>query len=460
MKRSDELKQQVNALISECEALTSRCTAEGREFTATERDRFNSKMADCKKLQEDYAVAKETDDNTALMRASRVSLDTPTPVYNSNGTQAGGYNANTGFDWGSGPRVVLPTLTSFRSADRGQAARDAHDCGLWLKATIGGDGEARTKLEARRGTTWLATQNESSAVNGGYLVPAPLEAAVIVSRQEAGAMRKLARIVPMTSETLQFPKQTDGTTVYYPGEEGSITPSDLDFGRVGLVTKKRAIYSLFSNELRDDALVSVVDLLTQDMGNQFALKEDSEGILGDGGSTYGGVAGIKQKIAAATASIAQAATGHDTWPELDFSDFAAVMAKLPAKYRAGNNLAWLCSPSFKWAVMDRLAIGANGAMSQVWVDGQPQDRFLGYPVVLSDYCETATAVATVCAYFGNWQRAVFLGDRTQVRIATSEHIAFQTDQTAVRATVRYDIAVHEAGDTSNAGAIVGMKTAA
>ncbi len=108
--------------------------------------------------------------------------------------------------------------------------------------------------------------------------------------------------MPVSTDTFSYPKQTSGTTVYYPGEEGSITASDLDFGRVNLTMKKRAIYSLVSNELKDDAMVSIVDLLAQDMGYQFALKEDSEGIIGDGTSTYGGVQGIRPALIAATAS--------------------------------------------------------------------------------------------------------------------------------------------------------------
>lgn len=446
MKKSDELKIKIQNLLDEGELIHK--SGEGRELTTAETSRFHACMAQVESLQSEYAAAKKLEDDVRLLRASQASLQpTPESVYNLPGQHT------------SQPNLIRPTLRSFRAATRDQAERDAHDVGLWFLGRVQGESEALRKLESRRGTSWLATQNEASPTSGGYLVPAPLAAAIMVSRQEVGALRKLARIVPMGSETLTIPKQTDGTTVYYPGEEGSITASDLDFARVSLQCKKRAIYSLVSNELREDSIVPIIDLLAQDMGHQFALQEDNEGIDGDGTSTFGGVLGIEAAVTAATASIHTAATGHDTWPELDFSDFAGVMAKLPAKYRVGNNLKWLVSPAFKWAVMDRLAIGANGAASQVFVDGVPQDRFLGYEVVLSDDMPTATAVSTLCAVFGNFDRAVLLGERNEVRVALSEHIAFQTDQTAVRATVRYDINVHEAGDTSTAGAIVGLKTA-
>lgn len=444
MLKSDELRREIDDEVSAAESLVSLAEREGREFTAQERATFNSHVKRADALAEEHKAVKELEENQRAMRAARLALDTPTLVYDGPSHQ-------------NDARVVTPTLTSFKG-NKGQAARDAHDVGLWLKATIAGDGAARRQLESRRGGQWLASQNENNPTSGGYLVPAPLADAVIVSRQETGACRKLARVVQMGSDTLAFPKQSDGTTVYYPGEEGAITASDLDFGRVTLTAGKRAIYSLMSTEIHDDSMVSIVDLLAADMGHQFALQEDKEFILGDGTSSYGGVGGVKTKIEAATAGIATAATGHDTWAEIDASDLMGVMSKLPGRFRAGR-LAWLCSAAFKWQVFDRLCLAQGGSLTINMVEGVPQAMFAGYPIVVSDFCPTSTAAATVCCYFGNWQQAVLLGERTEVRIATSEHIAFQTDQLAIRATTRYDINFHEAGDTSNAGAVVALKTA-
>ena len=66
----------------------------------------------------------------------------------------------------------------------------------------------------------------------------------------------------------------------------------------------------------------------------------------------------------------------------------------------------------------------------------------------------------MAALFGAFGDCAILGERTGIRIATSEHVAFTTDQIAVRGTVRYDIKVHEQGNTSTAGALASLKTAA
>lgn len=441
MKKSDELRQQIDAELAAADKLHKAAESAGRDFTAAESLAFANHVKRAEALGDDLRVTKESEENLRAFRAMRTDINTPESCYDLPGQRA------------SQPKVIAPKLKAFANE------RDAYDSGLWLRGVVFRDGEARQKLEARRGMEWLASQNESNPVDGGYLVPAPLSNAIIVSREQVGALRRLAQIYPMGSDTLQIPKRTSGVTVYYPGEEGSITESDADFGRISLTAKKRAVLTYVSNELRDDSIVPIMDLLAQEMGHALALKEDQEGIIGDGTSTYGGVQGIRPAVIAATAGIHTAATGHDTWAELDISDFAGCMSLLADKYRVPGQLSWLCSAAFKWQCLDRLAISSNGALSMVFVDGQPHEMFLGYPVVLSDRMPTSGAASTVACIFGNFPRAVALGDRGGVRVAISEHVAFTTDRLALRATTRYDINVHEAGDTSTAGAIVGLKTA-
>ncbi len=438
MKKSDITKQEIAAIIDQAEAVVNTAEAAGRELTPAEQKTFNAAMAKVEPLQERLKDELQTEANINAMRAAKQSVNTPTLVYGST----------------SQPRVVEPKLGAFKNS------RDAHDCGLWLSAVLLRNPEARDKLEARRGSSWLATQNESSVVDGGYLVPQPLSDAIIVSREQIGATRKLVQMYPTNAETLSIPKRSTGLTVYYPGEEGAITDSSATFGAVNLVTKKRAVLTYVSNELRDDSIVPIMDVLAQEMGHALALKEDGEYINGDGTSTYGGVAGIKTLIAAATASISQFATGHDLWAETDISDLTKAMSKLADQYRVPGQLSWLCSAAFKWQVFDRLAVNSNGALSQVMVDGIPQDMFLGFPIVLSDRCPTTEAAATVACYFGNFKRATAMAERSGVRVALSEHVAFTTDRVALRATTRYDISCHEMGDTSTAGAVIGLKTAA
>jgi HK97 family phage major capsid protein len=66
----------------------------------------------------------------------------------------------------------------------------------------------------------------------------------------------------------------------------------------------------------------------------------------------------------------------------------------------------------------------------------------------------------VCALFGSFPQAVILGDRTGIRISRDDSVGFLSDLITLKATARYDINVHQPGDSSNAGAYVALKTAA
>lgn len=466
MKKSDEIKKKIAELTDEAQAFLDVAESENRELTADEQSRWSAimdeKTGELAKQEALLQAELSHEQAVARLRAARQSTHTPQPDFNRSGSGA----AHNEPAFPANVRVIHPTLRAFTgNGNREQALKDAYDCGLWFKAMAFRHGrrheegeQARNELIARRGESWLATQNEHTGTDGGYLVPPQFENAVLVFREQVGALRKLARVVPMSSDTWTGLKQTAGTAVYYPGEEGAITASDANFSRYTLTAKKRAILAYVSSELRADAAVSIMDLLAQDMAHQFALKEDQEGIVGDGTSTYGGVQGIRPAIIAATASIYTPTSDEDAWSEVTAGTLLAGMSLVADKYRAPGQLKWLISQPAKWQIFDRLALAQGGAAAADVVGGINGGTMFGYPVVVSDRMPTAEAVSQVFAIFGNFMDAVTLGERAGISVALSEHYAFNTDQIAVRATTRYDIHVHEEGDTSTAGAICGVAT--
>ena len=63
-------------------------------------------------------------------------------------------------------------------------------------------------------------------------------------------------------------------------------------------------------------------------------------------------------------------------------------------------------------------------------------------MLLTDQMPAATGGDTQ-VLFGSFSKAVIIGDRAGVRVQTSSERYFDEDNLAVRATVRYDIAVHD-----------------
>lgn len=466
MKTLKELREEHVELLDEAQAITNLAEKEGRELTEAEANRWTELMRQpdesnksdkgglaAQKLAEVQNREKlERERKTlALQRQQSIASDNPLAVSMENGRQA--------LQQSAGPRHVLGKLRAFK----GEGAKlDAYNSGMYLRAAVarmrhGRDEEAEQRIEALGWKVHNAA-TEGTATAGGYLVPDPLAAAIINYRELSGVSRKACRVVPMTSDTLDLPKKTGTHTVYYPGEGNAITGSQQTFGQVKLSVVKRAVLAQISQELRDDALVAIVDDVVAEIGSDLAIKEDAELVNGDGTSTYGGEVGLLTSLGAG--GVATAATGHDTWAEIDTADVMAWMGLLPSKFAVGGNTAVICSSNFYYSVLVRVAITLGGSAAAALLsgpDGEPQ--FMGKPVYFTDEMPTATAAATVHALYGDFTKAVVIGDRMGIAIGQSDQYAFASDLLTVKGTARYDINVHEPGTASVAGAYVGLKSA-
>lgn len=129
----------------------------------------------------------------------------------------------------------------------------------------------------------LKSMTEGTATAGGHLVPEILSRKILALVQEKAKLPKLCMQVKMTSDTLYIPSVTAGSTAYWVGEIGTITASDLTFGRVTLTAKKVAALSQFSTELEEDSISSVMDIVFNQIAKDLALKIDDEILNGTGG---------------------------------------------------------------------------------------------------------------------------------------------------------------------------------
>jgi HK97 family phage major capsid protein len=476
-------RERIESLAVEARALNDRCKLENRDFSEAENNRFNEiteKLIPALKIQEAAAkrheqmqLASGGTDESIYPQLAPQHFSTPA---NRGDRQAMFYHHAHSGNFSNPGHAELQNLLAGQSPLPRPAARNrvsslrafrsedaAYDAGQWLKAVVarthhGSIDSAAEEYCNSRGLTLKNVGLEGSGPAGGYLVPAPLASTIIEIRETVGVARKVCNVMP-SGETLTIPKRAGGLTVYAPGEGNTITDSTKEWGQISLIVKKRAVAALISQELNDDAIINVVDNLFVEMGFALAQQEDKELINGDGsGATYFGVRGLLNKIG--SAGVSQAATGHDTWGELDMADLSACVGKLPDRYFPYGP-GWLCSHSFFNQVMARLAYAAGGVTFGEVMTGSPNVRsFMGYPVYLTAQMPTATAAATVCALFGAFRQAVVLADNGGLRLSRSDDYAFLEDKIALKATQRTDINVHEPGDASNAGAYVALKTAA
>lgn len=342
-------------------------------------------------------------------------------------------------------------------AFRGETAqRDAYLSGMFFRATMMQDAKAIEWCKDKGVTLRAMSEGVNSA--GGFLVPTEFETAVIDLREEYGVFRQNCRVVPMGSDSMTIPRRAGGVTAYWVGENSQITESAKAWDQVQLSAKKLAALSRLSSELAEDAVMNVADDLAQEMAYAFAQSEDAAGWNGDGTSTYGGITGVRTKIinGSYTKSAIDAASGHDTFAEIDANDLAAVMAALP-KY-AERNAKWYCSQPCWALVFQRLIAAAGGVTIGELTGGKPMRQYLGYPVVIDQTLPTATTDIsdTAMLFFGDLSMAARLGERRGITVKTSGDRYFEYDQMGVQATERVDINVHDLGSTSVAGPLIAL----
>ncbi|HUT92359.1 MAG TPA: phage major capsid protein [Thermoguttaceae bacterium] len=440
----DQINEKIAELHAKATALNNLAKKEKRDLTDEESAEFDGYMAECKRLKEvEIPRAKWLEDE-----AKRLSESTRQTQLQPTGLDDGQFPA---------PRIVVPRAARFYE----NRLRAFHGEGAVEAAYTAAQFYAATLWQSRKARAWCEKHNIQAALStdsdekGGAVVPLEIEKRIIDLAEEYGTARRKCERVPMGSDTKIWPRVTGGLTVYFPGENGSITESEPTFDNITLVARKAATLTRVSSELEEDSMIAIGDLITRKIALAFATKEDQCCFLGTGaGATYCGISGLITECAAATATVVTAITANTAFSTLDLADFESMLGKLPMY--PGINPEWYISKAGWAASMMRLADAAGGNTAAI-IEGQRREMFLGYPVNLVQCMNTTltaqTSAAGIC-YFGDLGMAASFGDRRGMTVAVSDQRYFEYDQIGIRGTERFDINVHDVGNTSVAGAMV------
>lgn len=305
----------------------------------------------------------------------------------------------------------------------------------------------------------LRYMSGSSGPDGGYVVSDEISSEIIKNTEEYGVMRQEARVWPMGSDTLSVPKYGSGATAEFTAEDTETTESTPQFGLVNLATREARCKVVITRSLLEDNVISLADYVGELMGEAYALLEDNCGFIGSGTSAYGGMEGISPKLLTATASQVTAATGHDTFPEIDATDLANLMAKLP-KY-AQKGAKWYMSTAAYGATIMRLLLSAGGNTPQTLEAGGSvaSPAFGGFPVVQTPVLPGDTAAdmtGKVMMMFGNLRRSTAFGDRRVMSMLVDPYTLAGKGQIRILGWERFHIVNHSVGDASTVGPMVAL----
>lgn len=445
-------KEELGQLHDKCTALINLAKEEERDLTDDEQKTFDEHQA--RSLQ----IRKTDLPRAEWLEAEEERLSTSTPKA---GLQIAAGPQPSGLGFGR-PLIDLPKAALYwqnrlKAFTGDGGLEDACRASHFYAATLWGSRKSRTWCE-QHDIEIYAAMSEDSLEKGAALVPLEIERRLTDLAEEYGTARAKCENVPMGSDVKIWPRVTGGLTVYFPGEAGSITASDMAFDNIRLVVRKAATLTKVSSELDEDSMIPLADLITRKIALAFATKEDQILFLGDATSTYAHISGLITECAAATATVVTAATANTAFSTLDLADFESMIGKLP-EY-PGIQPEWYISKPGWAASMMRLQDAAGGN-TVVELEGRRRFVFLGYPVNLVQCMNTTltaqTSTSGLC-YFGDLAMAAAFGNRRGMTVATSQDVYFANDQIGIRGTERFDINVHSVGDTSSAGAMIMLST--
>ena len=319
----------------------------------------------------------------------------------------------------------------------------AEAAGAWIRQAIAGHhsyGQKASDVEICK-----KAQVEFNNQLGGALVPQEFAPQLIWLTEQYGVAKKIANVVPMSSDSKAYPRKTGIVAMTPIGEGATIAVSDNTYGNVTLNAKKYGVLFNASRELFEDSAINIADDLFRSIAEAESIAVDQAYFLGDGSSTYANQVGLASAI---TGSALGTATAWGSMTIANFTDaIGAVQNVNPSR------LAFVCSRQFFAQVMLRLQNATNQFRELTTGMAGMSATFMGYPVYFSQVMPVATGTANRACYFGDFVGATMIGDRRMLEIATSDQFYFNTDSIAVRGTARFNVNIHGDGRGSTVGPI-------
>jgi HK97 family phage major capsid protein len=294
---------------------------------------------------------------------------------------------------------------------------------------------------------------------GGILVPPQfLQSLFAYALSPRVAVRRVAgiRVMPVVSNNVRLPRETTRAGASQSAEAGTLSAADAVLGQQSINIEKQYAYRLFSNELMDDADPSFMEFLSNTVLRDLSIQQDIQYLRGTGSTPQiQGLIGY---------------TGITSGPSLGTNGRTPIYDDLiESQYlledaNSGVVDFLICHPRFVNTLRK-----LKDAQGRYLVNGAGTPSMLGKnaaDVVLTDEAlpayKTTNLSRTLTVGSSTDCTTVILGDSEQVlllerkgvELAISRDIAFNTDQTAVRAIGRSAIAILQPAAVST---IVGIR---
>jgi len=264
---------------------------------------------------------------------------------------------------------------------------------------------------------------EGTNADGGFLVPAPLATEVWRILPDLSIMRRIGRVMQMTSQTLGLNRLTGSPVAYWTDEYATKATTSAEFAQKTLTAYKLVCRLPASHELVQDANINIIEFIIELFAEAIARAEDDAFFTGTGVGQPRGV-------------TIETITNQSAGATLDFDDIIALIHLLPQAERGSTSAAFVGNSSTLRLL--RQVKDTNG--DYIWrIDGgattsgqqkRLPDMVYGYP-----YYEQNDLGDEL--YFGNWKKYI-IGDRKELTVETTNvgGTAWERDATEVKSVER------------------------
>ncbi|WDU84214.1 phage major capsid protein [Caloramator sp. Dgby_cultured_2] len=221
------------------------------------------------------------------------------------------------------------------------------------------------------------------AGKGGYIVPTDFEKRLVQALAEENVMRRLATIIPTSSDT-KIPVESDLGSATWVAEEGAYQESDAEFNQAVISAYKLTTLIKVSEELLDDSAFDLESYIINAFARRFGVAEEAAFVSGDGNNKPTGI------INTAQVGVTTAANNAIT-----FDEIIDLYYSLKTPYR--NRAAFIMNDTTA-KVIRKLKDNDGQYLWQPSVQqGQP-DMLLGRPVYTTSAMPTIAANAKVITF--------------------------------------------------------------
>lgn len=230
----------------------------------------------------------------------------------------------------------------------------------------------------------------------GYLVTTEYEASIIRGITEMSAVRQVATVRSISTQSLQVPKRTGVTTATWRGEVAAFTETNPTVGLEEIPTHELGAFVDVSMQLLEDAAFDIASYIRDELAESFGVAEGTAFVTGSG---------VGRPEGFITSITAQETATNDTFVADDVIDLY-----YSPKTGYAQNGVWMCNRAIM-KVIRKMKGSDNNYLLQPGLADEPNWTILGHPVFETPDMASTVADATKVLAFGDFRRGYLIVDR-------------------------------------------------